>query len=104
MCPIYEPYRHILREVSRDVALPDVLGTTEGIEALTEFITRSGAFTVTGRPREERQDPEYEPFDWFTHWNTGIGEEWERQAELEEANWTEEWREGEENREEEEEE
>ena len=86
------------------MALPDILGTTEGIEALTEFITKSGAFTVTGRTRGEQQEPEYEPFNWFTYWNAETGEEWERQMETEEASWTGEWREGEEegNKEEEE--
>ncbi|KAK1216502.1 hypothetical protein PQX77_020854 [Marasmius sp. AFHP31] len=92
-CPTYEPYRHILRKVSKDIALPDILGNPDGIEALTEYISKSGAFTVTGRRRGERQ--EYEPYNWFTHWTAETGDEWER-MEGEEPSWTGKWREGEE--------
>ncbi|KIJ61559.1 hypothetical protein HYDPIDRAFT_96340, partial [Hydnomerulius pinastri MD-312] len=43
-CPLYEEHRDILREASEDLVIPDILGTTAGIEALTEFIRKSGAF------------------------------------------------------------
>ncbi|KAJ8073175.1 hypothetical protein PM082_020044 [Marasmius tenuissimus] len=94
-CPTYEPYRHILRKVSKDVALPDILGTPDGIEALSEFIEKCGAFTPTGQQREERHEPEYTPFDWFTHWNPELGDEWVNQLETEEPSWLGEWGEGE---------
>ncbi|KAJ3862450.1 hypothetical protein EV359DRAFT_12033, partial [Lentinula novae-zelandiae] len=50
-CPRYEDHRHILQKASKDICLKDILGTREGIEALTEFLDESGAFTRTGRPR-----------------------------------------------------
>ncbi|EAU90359.2 hypothetical protein CC1G_09041 [Coprinopsis cinerea okayama7 len=56
-CKRYEDWRWILREVSQDVALPDILGTKQGIEALAEFLDRSGAFTRTGLPREQPTNP-----------------------------------------------
>ncbi|KAJ7774347.1 hypothetical protein DFH07DRAFT_693119, partial [Mycena maculata] len=31
-CPLYEDQRHILKEVSKDVSLPEILGTKKGIE------------------------------------------------------------------------
>ncbi|KAJ3738241.1 hypothetical protein EV360DRAFT_3934, partial [Lentinula raphanica] len=43
-CPKYEDYRYILQKVSQDICLTDILGTEEGIEALTEFLDMSGAF------------------------------------------------------------
>ncbi|KAJ8090653.1 hypothetical protein PM082_018210 [Marasmius tenuissimus] len=91
---MYEPFRHILRKVSKDVALPDILGTPNGIEALSEFLAKSGAFTVTGRPRDKKQEPEHTPFDWFTHWNPELGDEWMNQMAMEEPSWLGEWREG----------
>ncbi|KAJ3861090.1 hypothetical protein EV359DRAFT_18096, partial [Lentinula novae-zelandiae] len=50
-CPRYEEFRYILHKVSDDICLPDILGTKEGIEALTEFLDQSGAFTKTGTHR-----------------------------------------------------
>ncbi|KAJ3840660.1 hypothetical protein F5878DRAFT_522408, partial [Lentinula raphanica] len=43
-CPVYEDYRYILQKVSQDVCLADILGSEDGIEALTEFLELSGAF------------------------------------------------------------
>ena len=44
-CTRYDAHRWILREVSRDVVLSEILGTPKGIEALTVFLDQSGAFT-----------------------------------------------------------
>ncbi|KAJ3832175.1 hypothetical protein F5878DRAFT_548524, partial [Lentinula raphanica] len=58
-CPIYDDFRYILEKVSPDVCLMDVLGTTEGIDALAEFIEMSGAFTRSGKPRQSPEPPQY---------------------------------------------
>ena len=52
--------RDVLRDVSRDISLPEILGTRDGIEALTEFLRESGAFSKTGLPRKARDLPRYE--------------------------------------------
>ena len=59
-CPIYEEHRHLLREASRGLSLPVLLGTKKGIAALTEFIAASGAFTKTGAPRAPPSLPTWE--------------------------------------------
>ncbi|KZT71019.1 hypothetical protein DAEQUDRAFT_683813, partial [Daedalea quercina L-15889] len=59
-CPRHEPYRDILREVSKTIDLPTVLGTEDGIAALAQFLEKSGAFTKTGEPRETNQEAEVE--------------------------------------------
>ncbi|KAK0212341.1 hypothetical protein DFS33DRAFT_1247902, partial [Desarmillaria ectypa] len=59
-CPLYEMQRGILRNVSRTLYLPDILGTKEGIAALGEFIENSGAFTRSGETRSPRQALEIE--------------------------------------------
>ncbi|KZV84744.1 hypothetical protein EXIGLDRAFT_591699, partial [Exidia glandulosa HHB12029] len=59
-CARYERHRHILRAVSRDVSLPEILGTADGIEALAKFLRKSGAFTKTGEPRAARTAPRWE--------------------------------------------
>ncbi|KAF8206201.1 hypothetical protein K438DRAFT_1714509 [Mycena galopus ATCC 62051] len=56
-CPQYEGQRHILREASRDLSLPDILGTKEGVAALAKFLEESGAFTKTGKARREPELP-----------------------------------------------
>ncbi|KAJ3964359.1 hypothetical protein EV361DRAFT_979130, partial [Lentinula raphanica] len=58
-CPQYDDYRSILQKVSQDIYLADILGKEEGIEALTEFLDKSGAFTLTGRLRKQPEPPEY---------------------------------------------
>ncbi|KAF7980442.1 hypothetical protein HWV62_38290 [Athelia sp. TMB] len=62
-CPRYQPHRHILSDASRDLSLPEILGTKKGIEALNEFLEKSGAFTKTGTPRTTPSlpNPEDEP-------------------------------------------
>jgi hypothetical protein len=65
-CPQYEDQQNILRKVSRDISLPKILGTKEGIAALAEFLEKSGVFSKTGwlcQPRalpsfEDEPDPE----------------------------------------------
>ena len=47
-CPRYEAARHILREASKHINLPTILGTDKGIDALTKFLEQSGTFTKTG--------------------------------------------------------
>ncbi|KAJ3831292.1 hypothetical protein F5878DRAFT_549730 [Lentinula raphanica] len=60
-CPRYEDFRYVLQKVSQDICLADILGKEEGIEALIEFLDLSGAFTVTGRPRNQPEPPMYRP-------------------------------------------
>ncbi|KIO27541.1 hypothetical protein M407DRAFT_73072, partial [Tulasnella calospora MUT 4182] len=38
-------YRHFLKEKVPDLSLADILGTTEGVDALASFIQHSGMFT-----------------------------------------------------------
>ncbi|KAF7373478.1 Reverse transcriptase from mobile element jockey protein [Mycena sanguinolenta] len=59
-CPRYEDQRHVLRETSRDLSLPEILGTKDGIAALAKFLEASGAFTKTGKPRRETELPTFE--------------------------------------------
>ena len=59
-CPRFAQHREILKEVSRDIALPEILGTKEGITALAEFIQKSGAFTRNGQPPNPPQTPNFE--------------------------------------------
>ena len=49
-----------LQRISRDVFLPEILGTEPGIRALISFLTTSGAFTVDGHCRDERHTPTYD--------------------------------------------
>lgn len=67
--PRYDNFRHILRKASDDICLKEILGTEEGIEALTEFLEESGAFTKTGKQCPIAEAPTYMPL--------GIGEELE---------------------------
>ncbi|KAF8824882.1 hypothetical protein HHX47_DHR7000710 [Lentinula edodes] len=60
-CPKYEEYRYILKRISDDICLTDILGTKEGIEALTEFISESGAFTKSGTHWPAPTEPNYTP-------------------------------------------
>ena len=55
-CPRYEDFRHILQGVSRDIDMPVILGTKKGIKALSQFITKSGAFTKGGNVELENPD------------------------------------------------
>ncbi|TDL23410.1 hypothetical protein BD410DRAFT_787235 [Rickenella mellea] len=57
-CKRYSAHRHILRETSRDIHIPTILGTKKGIAALSDFLQESGAFTKTGYPRAPRKPPE----------------------------------------------
>ncbi|KAK0455776.1 uncharacterized protein EV420DRAFT_1553204 [Desarmillaria tabescens] len=56
-CPRYNGHRDGLRKVSRDLYLPDILGTKRGIEALAAFLEKSGAFTKTGAPKRPPMRP-----------------------------------------------
>ncbi|KAF8180513.1 hypothetical protein K438DRAFT_1976703 [Mycena galopus ATCC 62051] len=59
-CPLYEDQRQTLRAASKDLFLPELLGTKEGISALAKFLEQSGAFTKTGKPRREEPLPTLE--------------------------------------------
>ncbi|PBK80462.1 hypothetical protein ARMGADRAFT_949655, partial [Armillaria gallica] len=59
-CPRYSGYQQILREGSQNLIMCDLLGTTEGIEAVASFLAESGAFTKTGNPRREVGMPLWE--------------------------------------------
>lgn len=47
-CPRYDQHHNVLYKASRSLALSELLGTNEGIDALSEFLTKSGAFSRTG--------------------------------------------------------
>jgi len=51
--PQYENHCQILCNVSNSIYMSDILGTKQGIAALSKFLERSGAFTKsgTGLPR-----------------------------------------------------
>ncbi|KAJ6546137.1 hypothetical protein B0H10DRAFT_2131789 [Mycena sp. CBHHK59/15] len=57
VCPQYEDHRHLLKDVSRDISLPEILGTKDGIAALAKFLEESGAFTKTGTPHRPLEIP-----------------------------------------------
>ena len=59
-CPRYDEHRNILEEVSRYITLPEILGTKPGIQALSEFIKKTGAFTRTGTPIARPNPPTIE--------------------------------------------
>ena len=59
-CTKYSQHRHILQEASETIALPTLLGTKEGIQALIAFLKKSGAFSRTGVPREPHPPPLFE--------------------------------------------
>jgi hypothetical protein len=48
-CVIHEEKRDALRKISRDLWLPTILGTKEGIVALTTFLKETTAFTRDGK-------------------------------------------------------
>ncbi|KAF7343444.1 putative RNA-directed DNA polymerase from transposon BS [Mycena venus] len=58
-CPRYEDHRHLLKSASRDISLPEILGTKDGIAALAKFLEESGAFTKTGTPRSPQETPSF---------------------------------------------
>ncbi|KAJ6527368.1 hypothetical protein B0H10DRAFT_2155546 [Mycena sp. CBHHK59/15] len=60
VCPRYEDHRHLLRDVSRDISLPEILGTKDGIAALAKFLEESGAFTKTGAPHRQLELPSFD--------------------------------------------
>ncbi|KAK0504356.1 hypothetical protein EDD18DRAFT_1133225, partial [Armillaria luteobubalina] len=64
-CPRYKGHRERLHEVSNDIYLPDILGTNEGVEALTSFLEKSGAFTKTGNPKQPPMRPTLNEEDWI---------------------------------------
>ena len=70
-CPRYEDQRYILREASGDIALADILGTKEGIEALTHFLDLTGAFTKSGSQRKPYAAPTLEVEEEDGSWDNG---------------------------------
>lgn len=54
-------HRHLLRIASAEISLPEIMGTKEGIKALTEFLKKTGAFTKNGQPLPNSSElPDYE--------------------------------------------
>jgi hypothetical protein len=62
-CRLFEPYRHILRDVSRALDTPFLLGTTSGLEALSRFISASQAFAKAPSPVPFPLSPSSDSFD-----------------------------------------
>ncbi|KAG6881479.1 hypothetical protein C0993_001319 [Termitomyces sp. T159_Od127] len=62
-CPEYEDHRPILREADEQMELGVLLGTKEGLEAMAKFLTKTGAFTKTGKKRAPNAKPEEEDAD-----------------------------------------
>jgi ribonuclease HI len=56
-CPLYDTHRPILREISPTFDLSIILGTQDGIDALSLFIHHSGAFTKAGQWSEDDPAP-----------------------------------------------
>ncbi|KZV94332.1 hypothetical protein EXIGLDRAFT_611830 [Exidia glandulosa HHB12029] len=52
-CPLYERYRHILRNASPELSVTHLLGTEAGVAATAKFLRRSRAF---GRPTTADED------------------------------------------------
>ena len=53
MYPQYKNYHQILYNISSFIYIPDILGTKQGIAALSKFLKRLGVFTKsrTGLPK-----------------------------------------------------
>ncbi|KAG5722051.1 hypothetical protein E4T56_gene6338 [Termitomyces sp. T112] len=56
-CPQYEGHRYILRKADEHLELGRLLGTKEGLEAMTKFLEKTGAFTKTGTKRKQKETP-----------------------------------------------
>ena len=59
-CTHYANHRKNLQDENREIALPELLGTPNGIAALTNFLQGSGAFTFTGEKFTPRNAPSFE--------------------------------------------
>ncbi|KAF5379687.1 hypothetical protein D9615_005656 [Tricholomella constricta] len=59
-CRRYTEHRPILSEHSPELDLQDILGTHKGLEALAQFLQKSGAFTKTGNPGNAPNPPSIE--------------------------------------------
>ena len=59
-CQRYQLYRHTLQKVSPDISLPEIMGTKDGIAALSEFLMNSGAFSRLGTPHTNPATPRFE--------------------------------------------
>jgi ribonuclease HI len=60
-CPRYLLHRKHIRNLPSSLQTPiqNLLGTTPGITKLAKFLSTSGAFTKTGRPRPARRPPDH---------------------------------------------
>jgi hypothetical protein len=43
-CPLFDEHRHLLHNKEQNIIPTDLFGTKEGIECLTEFLTKTNAF------------------------------------------------------------
>jgi hypothetical protein len=48
-CPLYASKRHLLRQASRRIDMPIILGTLKGRQALLMFIAQTSAFSKAAR-------------------------------------------------------
>ncbi len=65
-CDLFEDARSILYNFDVSLSLPEILGTPKGIDALTQFIRRSGAF------KKRYQHPIYITFSLFIYTHTAF--------------------------------
>ena len=59
-CLNFAGKRDALIHLSRDIFLPEILGTEEGIKALSSFLKDSNAFKATGRQTTPKETPRFE--------------------------------------------
>jgi len=59
-CTRFTQHRDILEKVSSTIALPVILGTKEGVDALSDFLKKSAAFTRSGTIPTKPPPPTFE--------------------------------------------
>ena len=57
---IFAGKRDALIRLSRDIFLPEILGTEEGIKALSTFLKDTNAFKAAGRQTVPKEAPRFE--------------------------------------------
>ena len=63
-CSLFEEQRHYLRAASRALSIPHILGTADGLQALSKFIINSRAFAKATTEPHQTPEPQDEHDDW----------------------------------------